>query len=209
MLRAACGLAAFVAVQGPDPGLASHPADAVAADAGGNLYLTGPVKPAGLAVKNAHQPLPGESRFLKSDDGAPPGCVRNPLLRPAHCAGRRPRSPGLLCAGGLEGLSRRTNGGRTWRLVLHSPMPSYPGVVRIAFDPAAPPRVYAPARAGGLLRSGDHGETWVIAPAWLPPTMLDRIAADPHKPGTVAARRPPPPGARSASAGRLPPTGLS
>jgi uncharacterized protein (TIGR03437 family) len=175
-----------MAAYGADPAWMGYPAEAVATDADGNLYLAGSTKSLALPVKNAHQPRPGESQFLKSEDlGATWKLAGSLPSDPPTALAADPVSPGLLYAGGLDGIHKSTDGGLTWRLVRAAPMVSYPGVLQIAVDPVDPRRVFAIGFGEGLLRSDDRGETWERLTADPYASPFDRIAIDPHGSGMI------------------------
>jgi photosystem II stability/assembly factor-like uncharacterized protein len=121
-----------------------------------------------------------------------------------------PRDPGtvyvaaqgpLWKGGGDRGLYKSTNGGQTWKRVLH--VSDNTGVSDVVFDPRNPDVLLAAAYQrrrhvwtlinGGpesaLYRSTDAGRTWTKITAGLPSVDLGRIslAVAPSRPGTVYA----------------------
>lgn len=107
----------------------------------------------------------------------------------------------LWKAGGDRGLFRTTDGGRTWKRVLH--VSDDTGITDAAFMPGNPDVVYAAAyqrrrRNGmtigggpesGIFRSTDGGERWKRIQIGLPEVDMGRIAlaVDPRQPKRVYA----------------------
>jgi photosystem II stability/assembly factor-like uncharacterized protein len=65
-----------------------------------------------------------------------------------------PRRPGVVFAGTSAGLLRSANGGDLWTRV------SQHAVKSIAFDPTHPDKIYFASATGGMLESGDAGNTF-------------------------------------------------
>ncbi|HEU0184910.1 MAG TPA: glycoside hydrolase [Blastocatellia bacterium] len=131
--------------------------------------------------------------IYKSTDGGK--TWRNVGLRDAQQIGSvivDPKDPSRVFVAALghpygpneeRGVYRSTDGGATWRRVLHKDKDENTGAIQVAFDPANPQIVYADLWAGrqgpwengawqgsggGLFKSTDGGDTWKKLTAGLP-----------------------------------------
>jgi len=147
---------------------------AVATDSSGNIYVTGTTSSADFPVKNAAQPVFGESRILRSADlglpwthmGLPPSDVNGVVPDPV--------SPQIIFAGGNAGIFKSADAGQTWATIY--PLPntnSFTGALVI--DPGNHLRLAALLSSGYLIRSVDGGNTWTTIS---PPCRLSSCGGD-------------------------------
>lgn len=134
-------------------GLGNDRVTAAVTDSAGYLYL------AGMTTSPDVTPL-AEGQLVTSTDAAAT------LVRLPEPAAVSLTSVGaarnVILVGGSSGIHKTVDAGKTWRLTYRFP-PEVTSIQRIAFDPAAPSRVYAPwlgSTRSGLLVSTDAGDTW-------------------------------------------------
>jgi uncharacterized protein (TIGR03437 family) len=133
---------------------------AIATDPSGNLYVAGSTNSFNFPVKNAAQPVIGESRILRSTDlgatwtrmGLPPTDVT--VVTPD------PVSPQIIFAEGSTAIFRSTDGGQSWSTVyqFNAQNSTYAALV---IDPGNHLRI-ATLLNGNIVRSLDGGNTWTI-----------------------------------------------
>jgi photosystem II stability/assembly factor-like uncharacterized protein len=141
-------------------GSAQNSIQAVVTDSRGNYYVAGATSSIDFAVKNAAQPVIGESRILRSTNlgvtwthmGLPPSDVNVVVPDPV--------SPQVIFAGGNAGIFKSTDGGQSWTTIYEFESPySFNGALVI--DPGNHLRLAAFLPFSGvLIRSVDGGNTW-------------------------------------------------
>ncbi len=165
----------------------------LAADASGNLLVSGVTTSPDLPVRGAAQPSLGESTILRTIDGGktwqklalPPVDLVN-TLEP------HPSNPAILLAGTARGIYKTADAGQSWQATFSFPVTPVPvagrSVSRIAYDPAQPAFVYA-LTTEGVIRSGDGGDTWARVESGLGgvSSFSPILAVDPHGSGMVVA----------------------
>jgi len=128
---------------------------AIATDPSGDLYVTGTTSSFNFPVKNAAQPVIGESRILRSTDL---GVTWTRLGLPSsdvYAIVPDPVALQVIFATGTAGIIKSTDGGQTWSTVY--PLTPFALVI----DPGNHLRLAALLGPGGsLLRSLDGGATW-------------------------------------------------
>jgi photosystem II stability/assembly factor-like uncharacterized protein len=85
-------------------------------------------------------------------------------------------------AGGIGGVYRSEDGGKTWRVANHG-LPFYSYIYNLVVDPHHAGRVFACLNTDGIFRSDDGGRTWMAVDSGLPLTGSD------HAPRVVLFRR--------------------
>lgn len=92
--------------------------------------------------------------------------------------------PTMLYGGGDFGIFRSADAGVRWTLSDTRSIGTFTNV--LALDPLRPGTIYAGMGIGGVLKSTDHGETWVPARAGLlPEDSVSALAVSPREPGVV------------------------
>jgi uncharacterized protein (TIGR03437 family) len=152
---------------------------AAASDNLGNVYVAGTTNAADFPVKNAAQPIFGDSRILRTTDlgatwktvGSPPADVTAIVPDPTTAQ--------VLFAGGSTGIYKTIDGGVTWRLVYAFPISFSFNGTYLAIDPGNHLRLAAVV-SGALIRSLDGGETWAAVS-----NLTGPLTADPTGSGTL------------------------
>ena len=161
---------------------------ALATDAAGNVYVTGSTSAPDFPVKNAAQPLFGDSRILRTTDlgktwdrvGSPPEDVA--------AMASDPSTPQVLFAVGAHGVYKSSDGGATWHMVYGYASVGVAGG-SVAIDPGNHLRVAAVTPAGSLVRSLDSGETWSAAGSVCNlPGCGSQLFADPNGSGALLVK---------------------
>ena len=156
---------------------------AAATDASGNIYVAGTTSSPQFPVKNAEQPVFGDSRILRTTNlgatwtasGNPPADVTVVVADPV--------SPQVLFSGGSNGIYKSTNAGQTWRVVYSFPV-GYLGFSMV-IDPGNHLRLAALTPPAGLIRSLDGGETWTPGGQCPVSACTGRLIADPTGSGAL------------------------
>ena len=129
---------------------------ATATDSSGDIYVAGTTDSALFPVKNAEQPVFGESTILRTTDlgvtwthvASPPGgasvVVADPIV------------PQVIFASTPIGIFKSADSGQTWQLV--DPITAS----SMAIDPGNHLHIAAVTGSGTLVRSLDGGATWTV-----------------------------------------------
>jgi len=91
-----------------------------------------------------------------------------------------PHNPDVVYAATNSRLFRSRDGGITWTALGAAPV----GVVEIAIDPRESNILYASARAFGLFRTTDAGESWIRTSL---AESVEKLVIDPNDPTTIYA----------------------
>lgn len=101
-----------------------------------------------------------------------------------------PNTPGVLYAGGREGIFRSSDHGRSWNL-LNTTLGGERQIVSIAVDPFAPTTLYASVggHLGGIFKSTNGGRTWMPRSQGLSDLYFygHKFVFDPVSPNTIYA----------------------
>ena len=95
-----------------------------------------------------------------------------------------PRDSQRLYAGVFRGVSRSTDGGRTWSLSTNG-FPTRDAVLDIEIDLEAPDTLYALTSASGVFKSTDAGATWRTVGPGLEGVQSRDLFLDPHDRSTL------------------------
>jgi uncharacterized protein (TIGR03437 family) len=157
---------------------------AVATNSSGSIYVAGTTNSAQFPVKNAEQPVFGESSILRTTDlgatwthvGYPPGGT--------GALAADPVAPQVIFAIGPNGIFKSTDSGQTWQSVY--PFAAGP----LAIDPGNHLHIAALTSSGTLIRSLDGGVTWTVGgeACEFPACVVElpaEILADPAGSGTL------------------------
>jgi len=105
-----------------------------------------------------------------------------------------PTSPTTLYAGSELGVSKSTDGGKTWSVFVPVlPTDDLSGVNALAIDPITPTTLYSGTgypdfgTGRGVFKSTDGGGTWNGVSAGLPSVVVHALAIDPTAPTTLYA----------------------
>jgi hypothetical protein len=104
-----------------------------------------------------------------------------------------PQTATTMFAGSGRGIYRSRDGGGSWKLVTApgAPPPGRWGVYArdriqaIGVDPRDPANVYAGLGRGGVLKSADAGDTWVVSNTGLTDKHISALTVDPRDPRNV------------------------
>ena len=165
---------------------------AIASDADGNMYVAGTTSSLDLAVKNAAQPLLGDSVIMRSLDRGQTW-ERLPAHPPAAAVAMAPdpSNPDTLFVCSNDALFKTDDGAHTWRRVYI--FPAFSRCSSIAVDPADTRRVYAAIAISPpteityslVVASADGGETWRGPGPRLSGLGMYRLWVDPNGSGIV------------------------
>ena len=115
--------------------------------------------------------------------------AETPYERFSECAALAfdPTRPDTVYAGTNRGLSKSTDGGKSWRVL---PTPEW--ISAVAVDPRTPTTVYAGSMyvstsPVGMLKSTDGGATWAPINSGLSEGPVTGIAVDPQAPSRIYA----------------------
>ncbi|MGN6674755.1 MAG: WD40/YVTN/BNR-like repeat-containing protein [Thermomicrobiales bacterium] len=142
----------------------------------------------------------GNGLYRSADGGHTWARVEAGLTASAfRCLGPDPQQPGVLLAGTEPArLFRSADGGQTWQELAgitqiagheqwYLPYSPRAGAVRNVYaPPGGSGRLFASVEVGGLLRSGDSGETWACAPV-LADDDIHYITGHPEAPDLLYA----------------------
>jgi uncharacterized protein (TIGR03437 family) len=172
-------------------GSGNNQVTAAAADAKGNLYITGNTSSVDFPVTSAIQRNAGGSTLVRIN--AATSAAQK--LYPAGLSGATsiqvdPQNPQILYATQGNAIWRSADGGDTW-----GSLPAFPPDVTVYFvavDPVDNNTMYAATRQQGFFKSTDGGQTWRAINSGIP-TARDgninafRVWADPKIPQVVFA----------------------
>ncbi len=161
------------------PGANQDTIQAIATDASGNIYAAGTTYSALFPVKNAAQPVFGESAILRTTDlgatwsrvGSPAGSAVAVIADPAD--------PQVIFTSGANGIFRSTDSGETWQSVYAA------AVTSAATDPGNHLHLAALTATETLIRSLDGGTTWAAGGAACGIAGCGQLLADPTGSGTL------------------------
>jgi hypothetical protein len=159
------------------PGSTQDSIQALATDAGGNVFVAGTTYSAAFPVKNAAQAAFAEATILQTTNlgatwtkaGNPPGGVT--ALAPD------PVSAAVIFATNANGIYKSADGGETWQL-------AYPGSTSaIVINPGNHLQIAAVTTRAALIRTLDGGVTWSAGAA----CGCENLLADPAGSGTLVS----------------------
>jgi uncharacterized protein (TIGR03437 family) len=159
---------------------------ASATDGAGNIYVTGTTNAPDLRVRNAAQPEFGDARLLRTTDR---GATWTRISLPADATSfvPDPVDPLTLYALTPKVVYKTTDGGRSWRVLLH--FDSAAGVAnRLAVDPGNHLRLAVVWPNSPLLRSLDGGAAWSAGGACPVDYCAGPLLADPTGSGALLVR---------------------
>jgi len=122
-----------------------------------------------------------------------PALVVDPTNADVVYVARDVETPSVV--GGQTGkIFKSTDGGGQWR-ELPSPVPGEAYTMSLALDPTTPSIIYGAYESchagacpgGGVFKSIDGGETWIVAQNGLPDTRVWALAIDPSSPARIYA----------------------
>ena len=141
---------------------------AAAADARGNLYITGATTSLDFPTTPATQTVAGGSMLVRINLATASATRLSPAnLPPISAAAAAPADPATLYTASGTQIWKSTDAGSTWTMV--SQLPGSVSVLSLAVEPAASSTVYAGTFALGIFKSMDGGLTWTAINRGIPP----------------------------------------
>ena len=164
---------------------------AVAADARGNLYISGATTSLDFPVTSASQAAAGGSTLVRINLATASATKLFPAnLPPVNFVAAAVANPGTLFSASGNQIWKSADAGSTWTMV--SQFAAGVSVAGLAVDPTNSSIVYAGTTTGGIYKSVDGALTWTAINNGIPPQsngslIVGRIWIEPAAPHVILA----------------------
>ncbi len=172
-------------------GSGNNSVTAVAADARGNLYITGATTSLDFPVTSATQAAAGGSTLVRINLATASASKLFPAnLPPVNFVAAAAANPGTLFSASGNQIWKSADAGSTWTMV--SQFAAGVSVAGLAVDPTSSSIVYAGTTTAGIYKSVDGALTWTAINNGIPPQsngsiIVGRIWIEPAAPHVILA----------------------